>query len=104
MENIKKDRSGNSSLFTLIDLLKKIAEATRSKTGETDPLTLDQIDDEILSIAGEYQIYKGPTRVVPSFKSTLLETSGKALDDDITVTPIDVTIVSNSAGGNTLII
>lgn len=104
MESIKKSLKDDSSLQTLVGLLTKIAEATRSKTGESNLLYLDQIDDEILSIAGEYQIYNGPTEVVPSFDSTVLETSGKALNNDITVTPIDVTIVSNSAGGNTLII
>lgn len=90
---------------TLVEKLKKIADAIREKTGKTDTLTLSEFDDEILSIQGDVRdIYDGPTEVTPSFSSVVLETAGKALDDDITMKPIDVTIVSNPAGGNTLII
>lgn len=90
---------------TLVKKLQKIADAIREKTGKTDPLLLSEFDDEILSIKSDTRdIYDGPTEVTPSFSTTILETAGTAIDDDITVKPIDVTIVSNPAGGNTLII
>lgn len=90
---------------TLVEKLKKIADATRAKTGKTGLLKLSEIDEEILSIEGDSrEIYDGPTEIVPSFDSTVLETEGTALDSDITIQPIDVKIVSNPAGGDTLII
>lgn len=90
---------------TLVEKLHRIADATRTKTGGTDPLTLTEIREEILSIKGDGRdIYDGPTEVTPSFDTVVLKTSGTAIDDDITVKAIDVTIVTNPAGGNTLII
>lgn len=90
---------------TLVEKLKKIADATRVKTGRDRLLRLDEIDEEILSIKSDSrEVYDGPTEVTPGFDSVVLETAGTALDDDITVKPIDVRVVSNSSGGNTLII
>ena len=45
--------------------------------------------------------YKGPYQVTPSVASTVLETTDKVLDDDVTVHPIPFFRVSNPAGGNT---
>lgn len=48
-----------------------------------------------------YPHYKGPYQVVPSVASTVLETTDKVLDDDVTVHPIPFFRVSNPAGGST---
>ena len=46
-----------------------------------------------------YPHYKGPYQVTPSVASTVLETTDKVLDDDVTVHPIPFFRVSNPAGG-----
>ena len=48
-----------------------------------------------------YPHYKGPYQVTPSVASTVLATTDKVLDDDVTVHPIPFFRVSNPAGGNT---
>lgn len=48
-----------------------------------------------------YPHYTGPYQVTPSVASTVLETTDKVLDDDVTVHPIPFFRVSNPAGGNT---
>ena len=56
--------------------------------------------------AGEeqHEEYTGPTEVEPEFREIKLETKGTALNDDITIKPIQMTTIENPAGGNTLII
>ena len=56
--------------------------------------------------AGEeqHEEYTGPTEVEPEFREIKLETNGTALNDDITIKPIQMTTIENPAGGNTLII
>ena len=48
-----------------------------------------------------YPHYKGAYQVTPSVASTVLETTDKVLDNDVTVHPIPFFQVSNPSGGNT---
>ena len=52
----------------------------------------------------QHEEYTGPTEVEPEFREIKLETKGTALNDDITIKPIQMTPNENPAGGNTLII
>ena len=52
----------------------------------------------------QHEEYTGPTEVEPEFREIKLETKGTALNDDITIKPIQMTTIENPAGGNTLII
>lgn len=49
-------------------------------------------------------VYEGAYSVSPDFEGTVLQTKEKFLEDDVTVQPIEVTRVSNTAGGNTVYI
>lgn len=53
---------------------------------------------------GDYKHYEGKYEVKPSFEKQKLNTKNKVMDDDVTVKEIPVTVVSNSSGGNTVII
>lgn len=48
--------------------------------------------------------YTGDYTVNPDFSEKILETKGKAMDEDVTVNPIGVTRVSNPSGGTTVYI
>lgn len=48
--------------------------------------------------------YEGPYRVIPNFATQILQTKDKTLQENVTVTPIDVARVSNPSGGNTIYI
>ena len=52
----------------------------------------------------QHEEYTGPTEVEPEFREIKLETKGTALNDDITIKPIQMTTIENPTGGNTLII
>lgn len=107
MANTKNKLKYSQSFWLLVDRLHQIGNATRYKTETTDLLRLDEIDDAIMSIEQteeQHETYEGPTIVTPKFESVTLSTENKALDSDILVRQIEVTTVSNTAGGNTLII
>lgn len=53
---------------------------------------------------GDYQFYKGDYEVKPSFENQTLKTKNFAMEKDVNVKPISVTKVSNTSGGNTIII
>lgn len=53
---------------------------------------------------GDYEIYKGDYEVKPSFENQTLKTKNFAMEKDVNVKPISVTKVSNTSGGNTIII
>ena len=48
--------------------------------------------------------YEGPYTVNPMFIQQVLETQNKTMADDVTVHAIEVSRVSNPAGGNTIYI
>lgn len=101
MQNIE------SKVSLIKRLIHDVGNATRTKTGGKDLLYLDQIDDEILKIHTgdeQYEYYEGPTNVIPKFYEVTLPTEGTIVDRDITIDPIQTTIVENASGGNTLII
>lgn len=53
---------------------------------------------------GDYEFYKGDYEVKPSFENQTLKTKNMAMEKDVNVKPISVTKVSNTSGGNTIII
>lgn len=55
-------------------------------------------------IGGNVEEYKGDYEVIPTFEKQTLETARKVMREDVTVKEIAVTVVSNSSGGNTVII
>lgn len=90
---------------TLVEKLTRIADATRQKSGIDTKLTLDEIRDNIEHIdAEEHEAYDGPEEVKPGFEAQTLPTSGRSMDKDIMITPIEVIEVSNMSDGHTLII
>lgn len=53
-------------------------------------------------VGRDYEEYIGETTVIPKVKEqTILETAGKLLNDDITVTEVPVSIVTSPSGGLT---
>ena len=62
-----------------------------------------EIGSEIVR-CGDYSSYKGPYILNPSFDSQRLGTKDLLMSEDLTVNPISVTRVSNTSGGNTIII
>lgn len=52
----------------------------------------------------DYDIYKGDYIVGPSFSTTILETKGKLMISNVTVTPIQVLKTTNLSGGKTVYI
>ena len=48
--------------------------------------------------------YEGPYTLDPDFDGVTLPTKNKTMRDDVTVNPIEVARVSNSAGGTTIYI
>jgi len=52
----------------------------------------------------EGEAYPGPYTVIPAFVTQTLPTTNKVLHDDVTVVPIPVSCVGNTAGGNTIFI
>lgn len=53
---------------------------------------------------GDYEFFKGPYEVKPTFENQTLKTKNMAMKDDVEIKPISVTKVSNQSGGNTVII
>jgi len=50
------------------------------------------------------ETYEGSYDIEPSFNTQTLETSGKIMEDDVTVHPIGVSVTTNLSGGNTVYI
>lgn len=53
---------------------------------------------------GDYEFFDGSYEVKPTFEIQTLKTKNMAMNDDVNVKPISVTKVSNTGGGNTIII
>ena len=53
---------------------------------------------------GDAERYEGEYTVTPTFEKQILETAKKTMKENVTVNEIQVTVVSNSSGGNTVII
>ncbi len=53
---------------------------------------------------GESEPYEGEYTVTPTFEKQILQTAKKTMKENVTVNEIQVTVVSNSSGGNTVII
>lgn len=53
---------------------------------------------------GDAERYEGEYEVTPTFEKQILKTAKKTMKENVTVNEIQVTVVSNSSGGNTVII
>ena len=77
-------------------------ETLKARILETPKLTVDL--KNVTINASNLETYKGETVVTPKFEEQKLKTKNLVVEDDISVTAIPVVKVSNSAGGNTIII
>jgi len=85
--------------------LRDIADAIREKTGSTELMRMDQMDDIIKTLdQSSLPDYEGDYVVVPSFDTIILDTDEKSTREDIVIQPIQVNEVSNTSDGKTLII
>lgn len=60
--------------------------------------------DGIFIATGEYKHYEGEYSVKPKLEKQTLKTQGLVMDFDLDVEEIPIATVSNSSGGNTVII
>lgn len=77
-------------------------ETLKARILETPKLTVDL--KNVTIYASDLETYKGETVVTPKFEEQKLKTKNLVVEDDISVTAIPIVKVSNSAGGNTIII
>ena len=62
-----------------------------------------EIQGELIPV-GEYDHFKGEYSVTPKLESQTLKTKNKVMDFDVDVEKIPIDRISNSSGGNTIII
>lgn len=70
---------------------------------ETTPEIGVEIQSELVPV-GDYEHYGGEYSVTPKFENQTLKTKNKVMDFDVNIKTIPVEKVSNSSGGNTVII
>lgn len=64
-----------------------------------------EIGDVVLETGGDIPLYQGPYEVDPKVEQTVvLSTKGKRMKENVVVDPIEITRVSNTAGGTTVYI
>lgn len=91
--------------MAITDKLRDIADAIREKTGTTELMTMDQMDDLIESLSDTaLPDYEGQYTVTPNFNTITLETDERSVRENIVIKPIPVSEVSNTSDGKTLII
>lgn len=61
------------------------------------------IESELIPV-GEYEHYDGEYSVTPKLENQTLKTKNKVMDFDIDLKKIPIEKISNSSGGNTVII
>lgn len=89
----------------LNSFLTGIADAIRSKKGTTDKINASNFASEIENLQSSVgETYKGEYEVIPSVLEQTLETKNKYLTNNVTVTTIPFSKVSNTSGGNTVTI
>lgn len=72
--------------------------------GKTPEVTAE-IVDVVLETGGDIPLYQGPYEVEPKVEQgTVLQTKGKRMRENVVVDPIEITRVSNTAGGTTVYI
>lgn len=90
--------------MALTEKLTLIAQAIREKTGTTELLKLDEMDDLVAMIESRLPGYSGSVLVSPSHEKQILLTKDMSVYEDISIEPINVVEVSNTSEGKTLII
>ncbi len=53
---------------------------------------------------GDAEVYEGPYTAKPALDAQTLHTAGKVMQKNVQIEEIPITTVSNTAGGNTIII
>jgi len=71
---------------------------------QSDTVTVRANADAAVLIDGDAKPYAGPYTVRPGFEQQVLPTKHKSMSDDVAVLAIEVSIVSNLSGGNTVYI
>ena len=74
---------------------------------EVEIIGSQSVDVEIMGSiipVGEYEHYKGDYSVTPKFEQQRLQTKNKVMDFDVEVKEIPIERVTNTSGGNTVII
>lgn len=89
----------------LSNFLTDVADAIRTKTGETDSILASDFDTEIANIPTGGVIYDGAYTVTPlADVSQTLATKNKTMTDDVTINKVPSYAVDNAAGGQTFTI
>ena len=74
---------------------------------EVEIIGSQSVDVEIMGSiipVGDYEHYDGDYSVTPKFEQQKLQTKNKVMDFDVDVKTIPIEKISNSSGGNTIII
>lgn len=85
-------------------LAEKLTDKGVSADGsETTTVLINKVD-EIKTGGVDAEKYEGAYAVTPTFEQQTLHTKDKLLTDDVIIDEISVVKVSNTSGGNTVII
>ena len=74
---------------------------------EVEIIGSQSVDVEIMGSVtpvGDYEHYGGEYSVTPKFENQTLKTKNKVMDFDVNIKTIPIEKISNSSGGNTVII
>lgn len=85
----------------------KTVTVTENGTEEILPdegKTLSKVTVVTDVVGGDVKEYKGSYEVTPKFEKQTLPTARKTMRNDVIINEIPITVVSNSSGGNTVII
>ena len=85
----------------------KAITITENGTVEVSPdanKVLDKVTVTTDVLTGDAEEYKGSYEVTPKLEEQTLQTASKVMRNDVKIKEIPITTVSNSSGGNTVII
>lgn len=84
-------------------LAEKLKDKGVSADGsETTTELINKVEEIQTGVDAEQ--YEGEYQITPSFEAQSLQTKNKLMTDDVSVSAISVVKVSNTSGGNTVII
>lgn len=99
----KEQRIKISNLQEQVISVKEIFGISNIKVSNQDYGQNIKVGD-VYSDAEQYEIYEGAYEITPKFAEQKLSTANKVLTKDVTIEKIPITRVSNTSGGNTIII
>lgn len=84
--------------------LTDIANSIRTKKGTSDIIKPEKMSEEIASIEAGGAPYEGDYEVTPKLEEQTLPTAQKLMKENLKIKEIPISVVSNTGGGNTVII